>query len=337
MIARYVEMKAQFKTWEVEGLEYYVEPGRSAKDLNRPELQRLMRDVEAGRTDIIVCYKFDRLSRKLRDFLELYETLHSYGVRVVSLSEDIDTTGHGGEAMLQIMLVLAEWERKQTRERTIDGMTQRAARGLWNGGYLIGYRRVEGGKGRLEPDPEWAPKVKTFFFDKFEELGSVSAVQAWLERNGVVQPVWKSRTERVHGGQPFSEQQVKRVLTTRRYLGENRWGDGCVVPGSFEPIIGVEQFDRVQRKLAENARTRANHRRSRGHDYPLKGLVRCRLCKSMMTPSSVKKPGAIRETRYYRCTRQGHFAGATACPAKLVPAAALERAVVDRLRQISLS
>jgi DNA invertase Pin-like site-specific DNA recombinase len=84
MITRYVELKAQFKTWEVEGLEFYVEPGRSAKDLNRPELQRLMREVEAGRVDVIVCYKFDRLSRKLRDFLELYEVLHQYGVRVVS-------------------------------------------------------------------------------------------------------------------------------------------------------------------------------------------------------------------------------------------------------------
>lgn len=337
MITRYIEMKQQFKTWEVESVEFYVESGRSAKDLNRPELQRLKRDAEAGQIDIVVCYKFDRLSRKLRDFLEFSETLHRYGVRVVSLSEDIDTSGHGGEAMLQIMLVLAEWERKQTRERTIDGMTQRAERGLWNGGYLLGYSRVEGGKGTLAPDAEWAAKVKTFFFDKFEELGSVSAVQAWLERNGVVQPVWKSRTERMHGGTPFSEQQVKRVLTNRRYLGENRWGDNCIVPNSFTPIITIEQFERVQRKLAENARTRANHRHPRGHDYPLKGLVRCRRCGSMMTPSSVKKAGAARETRYYRCTRQSHFAGATSCAAKLVPAAALEQAVVNRLRQISLS
>ena len=128
--------------------------------------------------------------------------------------------------------------------------------GAGNGGYLIGYRRVEGGKGRLEPHPEWAPKVKTFFFRQIRGVGLRQRRPGGLERNGVVQPVWKSRTERVHSGKPFSEQQVKRVLTNRRYLGENRWGDECVAPGSFDPIIGVEQFKRIRRKLAENARTR---------------------------------------------------------------------------------
>lgn len=87
--------------------------------------------------------------------------------------------------MLQIMLVLAEWERKQTRERTIDGMTQRAVRGLWNGGYLIGYRRVEGGKGRLEPHPEWAPKVKTFFFRQIRGVGLRQ------RRPGVARTEWR--------------------------------------------------------------------------------------------------------------------------------------------------
>lgn len=98
------------------------------------------------------------------------------------------------------------------------------------------------------------------------------------------------------------------AMTSRIDLGENWRGDAGATAGAFPPVIGVEPFDRVQRRLVENVRTRANHR------YLLKGRVRCRRGGSMLTPRSVENKRAARVTRYYRCTRQRHFASRPRAP-----------------------
>lgn len=93
-----------------------------------------MRDIEAGLIDVVVTYKIDRVSRSIRDFLDLYETFKRRNVQFVSVNESFDTTTSIGRAMLKLVLVFAELEREQTAKRTQATREYRARQGLWNGG-----------------------------------------------------------------------------------------------------------------------------------------------------------------------------------------------------------
>lgn len=84
-IRKYVDVQVNLLGWEVEQVGFYVERGRSAKDQNRPELQRLKRDVAAGRVDVIVCFRPDRITRSQTDFEDLTTYFADNGVTVVCL------------------------------------------------------------------------------------------------------------------------------------------------------------------------------------------------------------------------------------------------------------
>ena len=178
-------------------------------------------------------------------------------------------------------------------------------------------------------DPKWAPIIKENFFNAFEMLGSAGAVQKELARLGIWVPDWKSRTGKVHPSKPFEKQQVIRVLRNEIYLGRIKWGDASR-DDCHEPIISHDQFDRVQALLRHTTRKRENHRYARGRGYILRGLVRCG-CSAMMTPKGAGGRNATYS--YYECTRQIH-GGRSACGAARIPAEALEKAVIGRVRQI---
>lgn len=301
--------------WSVQSVEYYIDEGRSAKDQNRPQLQRLKRDIAAGRIDAVVCFKLDRITRSLLDFVELWTFFETHNVLVASMRDDFDTSTATGKAMLRLIVVFAQLERELTAERTIATMQDRVERGLWNGGYVYGYQSMATDKGRLIPDPEWADIVRRHFFDAFERLGSAGAIQRELRRLGIVIPVKASRSGSQRGGKPFSKQQVVCILRNLIYLGRITWGeqskDGC-----HEPLISTEQFERVQRLLDETTKHRSNRRVCRGHHYLLRGLVRCG-CGAMMTPKGAH--GRSGKHFYYVCTRQVHQGGKQACAAPNLP------------------
>jgi len=104
--------------------------------LNRPELQRLIRDIRQGEIDIVLVYKIDRLSRNQKDFYFLIELFEKYNVTFISTTQNFDTFSATGRLMRNIMLTFAQFEREMTAERTRDKMLARARKGLWNGGLV---------------------------------------------------------------------------------------------------------------------------------------------------------------------------------------------------------
>src|SRR6185436_2589283 len=112
----------------------HIEPGKSAKDTNRPEYQKLLEDVKAKRINAVIVKKLDRLSRSLLDFEDFMLTAQNHGVEFISIKENFDTTGAMGKAMLRVALVFAQLEREQTSERVKDVLAFRAENGQHNGG-----------------------------------------------------------------------------------------------------------------------------------------------------------------------------------------------------------
>jgi site-specific DNA recombinase len=330
-ITKYVNYKKNPQNWNVESLEFYADAGYSAKDQNRPGLQRLKQDIANGQIDMVVCFKLDRITRSIVDFLELCSLFDKHEVGLISLREDFDTSGPMGKALLRLILVFAELEREMTADRTITVMLDRLERGLWNGGHLYGYRSDEDENGKLIPDQEWAPIIKTHFFDAALRLGSAGAVQRELRRLGILTPVRLSRSEKQRGGRPFSKQQVLMILRNPLYIGKLKYG-GEVRDGSHEPIISLETFERVQRLLDQTTKRRTNQRYSRDYVYLLRGLIRCP-CGAMMTPKGAV--GRSRTHHYYECTRQIHLGGKEVCSAPRVQAEALDQAVLVRLAELA--
>lgn len=326
-ITKYIEHKKTLHGWLVKSVEFYVDAGRSAKDQKRPELQRLKRDIAENRIDVVLCFKLDRITRSLLDFVDLWDLFEKHEVQAISLREDFDTSTPMGQAVLKLIMVFAELERNLTAERTIATMRDRVERGLHNGGLKYGYVSDPKEPGRLIVDPEWAPIIQNDFFNAFEDLGSVGAVLRRLDSKGIRTPERQSRSGQVIGGKRFKKNQVVRILRNSIYIGRVKWGE-VWTDNAHEAIISAAQFDRVQRKLDENTQHRRNHRYTRGRCYLLRSLIRCS-CGAVMTPKGAI--GRNGKYHYYTCTRQGHEGVKTECSAPAIPAEALERAVMDRV------
>ncbi len=216
-----------------------------------------------------------------------------------------------------------------TAERTVSIMKHRAERGLWNGGHVLGYRSSEEESGKLVIEPEKAILVRTIF-DKFEELGSAGAVARHLSELGIRYPTYKTRNDKVRGGNLFQKQKITRILRAPVYIGRICWGeterDDC-----HSPIIKKEQFERVQRMLDETTAKRVNPRKPKGRHYLLTGLLRCS-CGAHMVGFSAR--GRNRTHYYYSCTKQNHEGGKYSCDARRIPAEPLEEAVIEWIADI---
>src|SRR6476469_1406482 len=120
--------------------ERYDDGGYTGGNMDRPGLQHLMEDIEAGKVDLVVCYKVDRLSRSLLDFARIMETFDRSGVSFVSVTQQFNTTHSMGRLTLNILLSFAQFEREIIGERIRDKIAAQRKRGKWTGGVpVLGY------------------------------------------------------------------------------------------------------------------------------------------------------------------------------------------------------
>src|SRR3954452_20095491 len=162
--------------------ERYDDGGFSGGTMERPALQRLLTDIAAGRIDVVVVYKVDRLTRALGDFARIVELFDSQNVSFVSVTQSFNTTSSMGRLTLNVLLSFAQFEREVTGERIRDKIAASKRKGLWMGGVVpMGYR-VENRK--LILGEEEAATVRKIF-ERYLALRSISKLQAELRRDGV--------------------------------------------------------------------------------------------------------------------------------------------------------
>ncbi|TNE87297.1 MAG: recombinase family protein [Deltaproteobacteria bacterium] len=308
----------------------YREEGASGKSLDRPELQRLLRDVQGGQLDLIVVTRLDRLSRSLLDFFEVHALLEKHEVAFTSLNESFDTSTPLGRAMLKLVLVFAELEREQTADRTRQAMRARSERGLWNGGAPpLGYDSQ--GNGHLDVNDEEA-RVVRLAFDRYCELRSAPKLAKWLNGEGYRQKRYVSRRKGPTGGKKFSAASVRIMLRNQLYLGKITH-KGDVFEGQHDPIVDTDVFDRVQAILDGNAVKKRGPQEGANYPFPLVGVLRCS-CGYAMSSLSVRKPK--RRYFYYECISKTKDPERP-CEVKRVRAKALDEAALKVLRDAARS
>ena len=224
----------------------YDDGGVSGATLARPALQRLLADIEAGRVDVLVVYKADRLSRALSDFARLIEIFDRHDVSFVSVTQQFNTTTSMRRLTLHVLLSFAQFEREVTGERIRDKIAASKQKGLWMGGRpALGY---DVQARRLIVNAREAETVRSIF-RRYGELGSVRALRRRLLAAGVTSKRRVRRDGHVTGGTPFSRGGLYYLLHNRLYGGEIVH-QGTGYPGQHEAIIDAALWDEVQASLA---------------------------------------------------------------------------------------
>ncbi len=303
----------------IDKYEVFEDAGYSAKSTERPAYQQMMSRLRDREFSHLLVWKIDRISRNLIDFSEMYNELKKLGVTFVSKNEQFQTDTPMGEAMLKIILVFAELERKMTSERVSSVMISRANKGQWNGGKVpYGYDYDKTTK-EFTINPVEAAVVERMF-TMYETCPSLLAIARELNSEGIT----------TKSGIAWTPVTVSRLLHNIFYTGAYRYNRLCESNGAnktptFErkqedwviyqnhhpAIIDKERQDRVLEKLA--SQKRGGWEMDRGKSYMRKnvhifaGLISCGVCGSTYQSTSDKMRSNGYIPSVYLCARRRRF------------------------------
>ncbi len=236
----------------------YDDGGFSGGTTDRPALKRLLGDIEAGKIDVVVVYKVDRLTRSLSDFAKIVEIFDQAGVSFVSVTQQFNTTTSMGRLTLNVLLSFAQFEREVTGERIRDKFLASRKKGMWMGGHPpLGY---DVGDRKLVINEKAAETVR-LIFRRYTELGCVSKLKADLDTEGITSKLRISTSGRRFGGGPIARGALYKLLANRVYLGE-AVHKGSSYPGEHDAIIDRDLWDRAHRMLEENRAAKQNGSRA---------------------------------------------------------------------------
>jgi site-specific DNA recombinase len=236
----------------------YEDGGFSGGNTDRPALQRLLADVRAGKIDVIVVYKVDRLTRSLADFAKLVELFDKHEVSFVSVTQQFNTTTSMGRLTLNVLLSFAQFEREVTSERIRDKIAASKRKGLWVGGMApLGYDTKER---KITVNKADAETVRTIFC-RYLKLSSLNLLMADLRKRGIVTKKRLLKSGKTVGGISFTRGPLAHLLRNRFYIGEVVF-NGETLPGEQPAIIDRTLFDAVQAKLDGQLRNYKQRRTS---------------------------------------------------------------------------
>src|SRR5438876_5501503 len=226
----------------------YDDGGFSGGKMERPALQRLLADIRAGRIDIVVVYKVDRLTRSLADFARLVEIFDAQGASFVSVTQQFNTTSSMGRLTLNVLLSFAQFEREVTGERIRDKIAASKRKGIWMGGPVpLGYDVKDR---LLIINPEDAERVR-LIFRLYLEHKSVRSVKEELDKREIKSKVKNTKSARISGGRSYSRGALYTLLKNRLYRGEISHR-GTTYQGQHEAIVPTELWEPVQALIAAN-------------------------------------------------------------------------------------
>lgn len=341
----------------------YSDAGYSGKDLKRPAFTELMADVQSGKVDKILCYKFDRISRNIADFCMLLEELQKYHCEFISISENFDTSSPIGRAMVYICMVFAQMERESISQRVHDNYYYRTELGFWGGGAApYGYQltRIKY-KGKvhtvLEPESEQSKIVQDIYSWYLEPNESASTILDRLNnqlnipsRNGAM---WTSRVLMDILSRPLyapndmamynyllgiganitntpeefdgnaSVDMYGKKVEASKYKRCRKAEDMYCNISSHDAIIDSDTWIRVQHKRQQLIRKPS--RAGTGKNSYFTGLMKCELCGTGVSYTSSR--GTM---GYYICSSKKNR-GYHSCSMKPAPLRTTDPAIIESI------
>ncbi|BCU51268.1 recombinase RecB [Staphylococcus auricularis] len=330
-----IEQYCQFNGYEL--VDIYADRGISGKSMNRPELQRMLKDAKNGKLDCVMVYKTNRLARNTSDLLTIVEELHRQNVEFFSLSERMEVKNSTGKLMLQILASFSEFERNTILENIYTGQHQRALEGYYQGNLPLGYNNIPDNKKELMINQHEANIVK-YIFESYAKGHGYRKIANALNHKGYV----------TKKGNPFSISAVTYILSNPFYIGKIQfakykdWNDKrrkglndkpVIAEGKHAPIIGKNLWDKVQARKKQVSEKPQVH--GKGTNL-LTGIIHCPQCGAPMAASNTTntlKDGTKKRIRYYSCSNFRNK-GSKVCSANSVRADVIEKYVMDQILEI---
>lgn len=217
----------------------YIDDGYSAKNLNRREMLLLINDVKNGLISKVLVHNLDRLTRSMKDFIVLLEMFEEYDVQLFSLKEKIDTTSAIGRLFINVIVLMAQWERETISERTIRALDEAAEEGVYiSGKPPFGYDAVDK---RLVVNEKQAIIVKQIYYMYFYEELSINAIYHHLKSNYA------------HFEYPWTYDRVSNILKNEIYTGTFK-NKRLVIENHSPAIISHDLFNDTQNMLLQRNR-----------------------------------------------------------------------------------
>lgn len=288
----------------IKNYEFYIDGGWSGSNINRPEIQRLIKDSQEGKISHCIVYKLDRLSRSQKDTLYLIEDVFiPNNVSFVSLNETLDTSNPVGKLMIGILSAFAQLERENIRLRTRMGMKERVKDGFWMGGGRIpfGYD-YDKNQGILVPNND-SEKVKKIY-SLYIEGKSPQAIANILDLK--------------------YEKLVTQILTRKSNYGIIEY-NGEEYIGRHQPIISKEVYDKAMNCMKERS-----ERRIQTSPHLLTGLLFCGYCGAKMRYQKWGKAGC-KLICYSHQTTKKYLIKDENCPQEKIWADEVEESVLNYL------
>ena len=306
--------------------DHYDDGGFTGGNMDRPGLKQLLAEVKAGRVDVIVVYKVDRLTRALSDFAKIVDVLDAAGASFVSITQAFNTTSSMGRLTLNVLLSFAQFEREVISERVRDKIAASKRKGMWMGGRVpLGYDVVE----RKLVVNECEAELVRHIMRTYLRANSVRELAFMLAQEKLLSKVQKWSSGKIVGGRPFDRGALYHLLSNRLYRGEIVHHDN-IYPGEHDSIIEDDLWAAVQTKLEASG---VDRKTGKNADEPslLAGMVQDTSGRRL-TPSHASKGG--RRYRYYvtpEMPLDGH--GAAVAPIR-IPAGELEAAALDGINAV---
>lgn len=310
--------------WEVLP-KFYHDGGYSAKDLERPAVKELIADIKAGKIEIVVVYKIDRLSRSMADFVDLMKLFEQYNVAFVSVTQHFNTDTAMGKLILNILQSFAQFEREMTAERIRDKFAASKKKGMWMGGTPpLGYDIHER---KLIVNNTEADMVR-HIFDRFIETTSTTMMVRELEEKKWTTKSWITQKGKVRQGQKFNKNSLYHILRNPIYIGKIHH-KGTLYDGQHQSIITELKWQKTQNLL--NSRNPQSIRIPRTEAPALlRGLL---FDPNGYAMCSAASNHGHKVYRYYVST-QAVKKSYDHCPIKNVAAHMIEEVVVVQIRRL---
>ncbi|MDD2666651.1 MAG: recombinase family protein [Methanocellales archaeon] len=264
-------------------LEEFVDQGESAKTADRPGFRKMMKRCQKDKTiEAVLVHKIDRFSRNNIDFYAYKAILKKEGVRLLSVSENIEENP-SGEFIENVLVAMAQFYSSNLAEEVLKGMKEKFEKGEWPVKAPIGYKhlRDERGRSQVIEDKNSSYLIKQMF--KLYSTGQYSL--------GSLSEEMANRGLKTKNGKLFSHERIKQILQNKFYMGRmEMWNKG--VKGKHQPIIEEPLFNQVQNILSERKITQDRWQK---RDFLLRGLVYCQGCQRRLT-AEIHQRGD-----YYRC------------------------------------
>lgn len=329
----------------------YEDAGKSGKSIEgRPAFQKMLRDIEEGLDiDYVLVYKLSRFGRNAADILNSLELIQSYGVNLICIEEGIDSSQTSGKLLISVLSAVAEIERENIIEQTMNGRREKARQGGWNGGFApYGYALVDNKLVIAEAEAVAIRRIFELYTSSEIGLGGVAnqlnleGIRKIPRQNGTLED-WTGHFIKLildnpvyYGKIAYGRRTKEKVKGTKNDYQMKRNDDYILTDGQHEGIVSEEVWEKAH---AKRLRTGVKQPSKIGRDrvHLLSGLLKCPVCGSPMYTNKhawTNKDGTYKEVYYYVCSRNRMVRGKHCEYKAMLKKTDIEPMVIEAIREI---